>query len=177
MKNFILVLLACSAINVQAQDPLNEEMLQARMHYMNQAKVSYLATAEQPVNPDWAYQETEIPKEIIAAFKEIYPQATQEQWMIKEDRYKIQFHWQGEAHFTYFDRRGHWIKTFTKKSNQTIPESVSEYLSTHYSDYQLTKFYLKTTPNGSGYTIALKGQGSYIWLEFDQEGNVVRDQA
>ena len=160
-----------------AQSPLNEEMLQARMHYMNQAKVSYLASVIQPSNPDWVYSETEIPAKIMEAFKEKYPEATQEQWMIKEDRYKINFMANGAAHFTYFDRRGHWIKTFTKKDRQSVPDRITAFLDRHYQDYEVTKFYLKATPNGSGYTLALKRNGDYIWLEFDLDGLVIRNQA
>ena len=178
MKNLLIIttLMCCTAL-LFGQSPLNEEMAQARMHYMHQAKVSYLASAEQPTNPDWIYNETEIPSEIQAAFKLKYPQADQEQWMVKEDRYKINFRSQGEAHFAYFDRRGHWIKTFTKKSLQTMPEVIADYLNKNYQDYQTAKFYFKATPNGSGYTMALKREGRYIWLEFNTEGKVVRNQA
>jgi len=107
MKTLLLLsVLACSTLILTGQSPLNEEMLQARMHYMNEAKVSYLASAEQPVAPDWVYNNVKIPTEIKTAFKDKYPQATDEQWMLKEDRYKVNFQSEGEVRFAYLDRRG-----------------------------------------------------------------------
>ena len=58
--------------------------------------------------------------------------------------------------FTYLDRHGTWIKSFTKLASQDLPDPVSSYLESEFSDYQLTKVYLKDTPDGQSFTVAAK---------------------
>ena len=145
-----------------------DEAQQARVHFMNEAKVSYIASADRYQSFDQPDQEPEIPSDIITAFNEKYKGAKKVEWAIKEDRYKVNFRFEGHEMFTYLDRRGTWIKSFTKLELQDIPEPVSGYLESEFSEYELTKVYLKDTPEGQTFTVAAKGESEYVWLEFDR---------
>jgi len=153
-----------------SQQVLQDEALQARMHYMNAAKVSYVASADvfQPITDP--SEEPEIPNEIRDSFKGKFKGAKKTEWTIKEDRYKVTFELDGSEMFAYLDRHGDWMKSFTKLEQEQLPEQVLNYLDSEYPAYQLTKIYQKNTPYGKSYTIAVKGDQEYVWLEFDENG-------
>ncbi len=156
---------------------LEDEMDQARVHYMYSAKVSYLASSHEIMQQATMEPGTlEIPQEILDAFQQLYADATHENWIIKEDRYKVHFSLEGKAMFTYLDRRGHWIKSLTKISEEHLPEAVTNYLDAHHPEHQLVKYYLKDTPNGKSFVLAVKKNNQYHWLEFDKKGSIVNSQ-
>lgn len=173
-KFFFLTLWGFASVSMLAQEPMEDEILQARMHFMNAAKVSYLAS-NYSVTASQSSPNQQIPAEIKAAFFAKYKSAQEVQWVIKDDRYKINFELQGKGMFAYLDRRGNWIKSFTKVSQAELPAAIVEYLEVHYQGYQLSKCYLKDTPATVGYTLAVKKDGSYVWLEFDLDGNIQTD--
>ncbi|MDH3710619.1 MAG: hypothetical protein OER04_12055 [Cyclobacteriaceae bacterium] len=171
-KFFYLVLMLGYCGSLQAQEAMEDELLQARMHFMNSAKVSYIASGDR-IYTDPGANKTQVPEDIKAAFFERYQRALQVQWIIKDDRYKINFVQEGNDMFAYLDRRGNWIKSFTKIDQQTLPEAVVQYLTSHYEGYELTKCYMKDTPMGSSITLAVKKNGNYVWLEFDPNGDIL----
>jgi hypothetical protein len=79
--------------------------------------------------------------------------------------------------FTYLDRHGLWIKSFTRLVLEDIPEPITSYLSSEYPEYELTKFYLKDTPEGQSYTVAARSVDEYVWLEFDENGALLNSPA
>jgi hypothetical protein len=160
-----------------AQQDLQDEALQARVHYMDAAKVSYVASADiyQPVlDPD---QEADIPGDIRESFKSRYKGARKVDWTIKEDRYKVNFLLNGSEMFTYLDRHGNWMKSFTKLDSEKLPEQVIVFLESEYPDYELTKVYLKETAQGQSFTVAAKGDREYVWMEFDESGVLINNPA
>jgi CTP:phosphocholine cytidylyltransferase-like protein len=158
------------------QHVLQDEALQARVHFMDAAKVSYITSADIfPVED--IKQEPQIPNDIQASFKSMYQQAKKVEWVIKEDRYKVNFLLNGSEMFAYLDRHGKWMKSFTKLSREELPSEIVSYLDSEYGSYQLTKFYLKNTPHGKSFTVAVKGQHEYVWLEFDQQGQLLNSPA
>jgi len=159
------------------QHVLADEFLQARVHYMNAPKVSYVTSADIYQGTNYATQEPDIPDDIRRSFKEKYKEAKSVEWIIKEDRYKVNFIFKGSEMFTYLDRHGLWMKSFTKLKQVELPESVVTHLESNFPDYQLTKYYLKDTPQGKSYTVAVKGNHEYVWLEFDESGNLVNNPA
>ncbi len=159
-------------MGMRAQEVLADEMLQARVHFMNDAKVSYISEDNAPQESYLTPSTDEIPSNIQASFQAKYREAVNVHWVIKEDRYKIRFEQGGEEMFAYYDRRGHWIKSFTKLTQKELPKAISQYLDSQYNSHELAKFYLKDTPNGTFYLLAVKKDQKYIWLEFDLEGNV-----
>lgn len=171
------IFIICFTLHTFAQQILVDEMLQARVHYMNTAKVSYITSADVfrvSVEPQY---EPEIPNDILQSFEKKYKGARKVEWTIKEDRYKINFIFKGSEMFTYLDRHGLWMKSFTKLSQEELPEQVVSYLESQYQDYQLTKYYLKDTPSGQSYTVAVKGNSEYVWLEFDENGHILNSPA
>lgn len=176
-KLFCSIFVICFTIHAFAQQIMGDELLQARVHYMNAAKVSYITSAEAYRVTEEPKQEPEIPGEIRQSFIRKYEGAKSVEWIIKEDRYKINFVLEGSEMFTYLDRHGLWMKSFTKLKLQELPEQVVSYLESKYSDYQLTKYYLKDTPKGQSYTVAVKGSGEYVWLEFDENGQILNNPA
>jgi len=157
-----------------SQHILEDELLQARVHYMNAPKVSYVTSADIHQDTNKAIQEPDIPNDIRRSFEERYQDAKSIAWVIKEDRYKVNFIFKGSEMFTYLDRHGLWMKSFTKLKQEELPESVVNHLESNFPDYQLTKYYLKDTPQGVSYTVAVKGNQEYVWLEFDVNGNLVK---
>lgn len=160
-----------------AQDLLQDEAQQARVHFMNEAKVSYIASADVYQSIEDPEQEPEIPRNIIASFKDKFSGARKVEWVIKEDRYKINFQLEGHEMFAYLDRHGTWMKSFTKLDLQDLPEPVNGYLESEFSSYELTKVYLKDTPDGQTFTVAAKGENEYVWLEFDESGQLLNSPA
>jgi hypothetical protein len=144
---------------------------------MNAAKVSYVASADvyQPVlDPD---QEADIPGDIRESFKTRYKGARKVDWTIKEDRYKVNFQFDDHEMFTYLDRHGNWMKSFTKLDSEKLPEQVIVFLESEYPDYELTKVYLKETAQGQSFTVAAKGDREYVWMEFDESGVLINNPA
>jgi hypothetical protein len=173
-RSFCIAFLLSFSLFVMGQQVLQDEALQARVHYMNAAKVSYLTSVE-VFNPTKELKkEPQIPSEIRTSFKNKYDGAKKVAWVIKEDRYKINFVFNNYEMFTYLDRRGNWIKSFTKLNQEELPSQIVAYLEKKYPDYQLTKYYLKDTPNGQSFTVAVKGEQEYVWLEFDEAGQLVK---
>jgi len=171
------IFIICFTLHTFAQQILVDEMLQTRVHYMNTAKVSYITSADVYRVSIETQQESEIPNDILQSFERKYKGARKVEWTIKEDRYKINFIFKGSEMFTYLDRHGLWMKSFTKLSQEELPEQVVSYLESQYQDYQLTKYYLKDTPSGQSYTIAVKGNSEYVWLEFDENGRILNSPA
>jgi hypothetical protein len=167
----------CLSVSLTAQENIQDETQQARVHFMNEAKVSYVASAElyQPAEP--TSKKPEIPAEIKDSFDRLYKEAKKNEWTIKEDRYKVNFQFNGHKMFTYLDRHGLWIKSFTRLVLEDIPEPITSYLSSEYPEYELTKFYLKDTPEGQSYTVAARSVDEYVWLEFDENGALLNSPA
>ena len=159
------------------QHILEDELLQARVHFMNAPKVSYVTSADVYQDTHKATQDPDIPNDIRQSFEEKYQDAKSVEWVIKEDRYKVNFIYKGSEMFTYLDRHGLWMKSFTKLKQAELPGSVVTHLESNFPDYQLTKYYLKDTPQGKSYTVAVKGNQEYVWLEFDTNGNLVNSPA
>ncbi len=172
---FCSIFVTCFALQVFAQQNLGDEILQARVHYMNAAKVSYITSAEVYRVTKEPEKESEIPNDIQQCFKNIYKGARNVVWVIKEDRYKVNFIYKGNEMFTYLDRHGLWMKSFTKLKQDDLPRQVVLYLESQYPDYQLTKYYLKDKPSGKSYTVAIKGNSEYVWLEFDENGYILNN--
>lgn len=174
MKRIIYTTIGiCAAVSLSAQETIQDETLQTQVHFMNEAKVSYVASAEayQPV--ERTDKAPEIPADIKDSFNSLYREAKKAQWAIREDRYKVNFEFKGQEMFTYLDRHGLWIKSFTRLVLEDIPEPIVSYLGSEYPEYELTKFYLKDTPDGQSYTVAVKGLNEYVWLEFDENGQLL----
>ena len=74
-----------------SQHILEDELLQARVHYMNAPKVSYVTSADIHQDTNKAIQEPDIPSDIRRSFEERYQDAKSIAWVIKEDRYKVNF--------------------------------------------------------------------------------------
>ncbi|GJM28570.1 MAG: hypothetical protein DHS20C17_12050 [Cyclobacteriaceae bacterium] len=174
---FCTILGGLLSVFVFAQHVLQDEALQAQVHYMNAAKVSYVASAEVYQSVSDPDDEPEIPGEIRESFKLKYKGARKVEWAIKEDRYKVNFLLDGNDMFAYLDRHGDWMKSFTKLDLEKLPEQVVGFLETEYPDYQLTKIYLKETPYSQSYTIAVKGDQEYVWLEFNENGILLSNPA
>lgn len=174
-KLLCAIVSACCSHFMFAQNVLQDEALQARVHYMNAAKVSYITSADVFEVYEDPNQEPEIPDEIKESFRNKYQGAKKVEWIIKEDRYKVNFLFNGNEMFTYLNRHGHWMKSFTRLDLEDLPQKVISYLEAEYPDYQLTKHYLKDTPDEKTYTVAVKGNGEYVWLEFNQDGQLLNN--
>lgn len=174
---FCSIIVICFTTHTFAQQVLEDEVLQARVHFMNSAKVSYITSAEVYRVTKESKKEAEIPNDIRQSFQRKFEGASNVEWVIKEDRYKIKFVLKGSEMFAYLDRHGLWMKSFTKLKKEDLPKQVVLYLESEYSDYQLTKYYLKDTPSGQSYTVAAKGNSEYVWLEFDKFGHILNSPA
>ena len=96
MKRIICTAIGiCFTVFLSAQGLLQDEAQQARVHFMNEAKVSYIASADMYQSFDQPDQEPEIPRNILSSFDDKYEGAKKVEWAIKEDRYKINFQFEG----------------------------------------------------------------------------------
>lgn len=93
------------------------------------------------------------------AFQNLYPQVQPYDWEIEGAYIKAEFYKDNLHSEAYFTPEGAWVRTETDFRG-TLPEPVTAYLTTNYSDYTVDEVDWVETPNGNYYEVELEKPGT-----------------
>lgn len=116
--------------------------------------------------------ESGIPKEIIEAFNANFKGSTVESWD-KENHggYEAEFELNGIETSATFSSEGKLLETEQEIEDSSLPNSISEYLKTNYSDKNIDEVAKITTGEG---VIKYEVEIEKVDLIFDDKGNVLK---
>lgn len=116
--------------------------------------------------------ESEIPKEIIESFNANFKGSTVESWD-KENNggYEAEFELNGVESSATFSSEGKLLETEQEIEESSLPNSISEYLKTNYSDKNIDEVAKITTGEG---VIKYEVEIEKADLIFDDKGNILK---
>lgn len=129
------------------------------------------------------------------SFDDLYPNSTNVVWrtydpdefiivneweltgwdVLDMDDYIVEFDYDGEKHYAWFDRDGNWIGTAMAVNDfTTMPAVVNTTISTHYPGYTITNVNKEIHKNMTAYEVTLKSSDSKVIALVDANGNIVK---
>ncbi len=116
--------------------------------------------------------ESGIPVEITEAFKANFKEATVESWDKENDGgYEAEFELNGVESSATFSSKGKLLKTEQEIEESSLPNSITEYLKTNYSDKNIDEVAKITTGEG---LIKYEVEIEKADLIFDDKGNILK---
>lgn len=134
-----------------------------------------------------------VPSKTKTNFDKKYPKATEVKWerskqekggvewdltewpeKEEEDR-SAWFHWQGDDHQAYYDRKGDWVGTVnTVKDPATLPAAVTSSINSNFSGYKVTSVSKENDRKRTAYEITLVKGDEKVKALIDDSGNLVK---
>ena len=116
--------------------------------------------------------ESGIPKEIIEAFNANFKGSTVESWDKENDGgYEAEFELNGIESSATFSSKGKLLETEQEIEESSLPNSITEYLKTNYSDKNIDEVAKITTGEG---LIKYEVEIEKADLIFDDKGNILK---
>ena len=116
--------------------------------------------------------ESGIPKEIIEAFNANFKGSTVESWDKENDGgYEAEFELNGVESSATFSSKGKLLETEQEIEESSLPNSITEYLKTNYSDKNIDEIAKITTGEG---LIKYEVEIEKADLIFDDKGNILK---
>lgn len=116
--------------------------------------------------------ESGIPKEIIEAFNANFKGSTVESWDKENDGgYEAEFELNGVESSATFSSKGKLLETEQEIEESSLPNSITEYLKTNYSDKNIDEVAKITTGEG---LIKYEVEIEKADLIFDDKGNILK---
>ena len=121
-----------------------------------------------------------VPKTVEAAFKKLYPTASDAEWTTYSDSYVSEFVVNDSYKAASFDKSGKWIQTSSQVDEESLPQAVKTYVtskfgedsfeSAEFVETQALKYYSINVVNEDGETtnIALDTVGKLVKVAQEQ---------
>lgn len=96
---------------------------------------------------------------------------------LDENVYIVQFDYNGERHYAWYDRNGEWVGTAVAVSDYTtLPTMVNTTITSQYPAYTITSVNREYHRDRIVYEVSLKKPESKMVLLVDGNGNVIKSK-
>ncbi len=121
---------------------------------------------------------SKVPETVQKAFQAKFADAKNIEWEAEEEgEYEAEFVLNNTKMSAEFSKDGTWKETETVVPDSTLPAAIADTLNTKYGDYAVQKAELTENPKGKSWEVKLKKDDSEMELVFDENGNVLKQEA
>lgn len=119
--------------------------------------------------------QSQVPSLVINQFSKTFPKASDIEWKIKDDKYKVEFEtgW-SKDHEAWFDQSGKLLAHQEEISKRAIPQAVQHTIKKDYHGYRIDDVKKITSGSVIQYQIELKSLTQEWKLRFDENGNLLQ---
>ncbi|QIE58430.1 hypothetical protein G5B37_02275 [Rasiella rasia] len=120
-------------------------------------------------------KDIEVPKVVLAAFEEKYPQEKSPKWEIDaHGNYEAHFKKKGEKYRADFSPNGPWIETENSIKTKNLPDPIKKIISERYFLYEITEVeHVDHATKGIFYDVEFKQKGKNLDIEFTEDGTIL----
>lgn len=116
-----------------------------------------------------------VPKTVDAAFKKLYPTATDAEWSTYSNSYVSEFVIKDSYMTASFDKSGVWMKTTSQVEEDALPQAVKTYLTSKYGKDAFDSAEMVETKTLKYYDISvLDEDGETSNITVDATGKIVK---
>ena len=114
-----------------------------------------------------------VPEPVISKFNSLFPTAINVEWEAEDGGYEAAFQWAGVEKSILFSPEGEEISSETEINVNSLPESMTSYISSHFQGKKIDEAVMNVTRSG-GITFEVEVEGNdYI---FDGSGNFLKTE-
>ena len=123
----------------------------------------------------------EITAQVVAAFKNQFPSATETEWSTGSNYYKASFLYNNNYVNAYYSPEGDFLATLRNISSVDLPVLLQASLKKNYSSFWVSDLYEMSKQEGSSYyvtlenadqKIVLKSSNGSVWAQHKKTGKV-----
>jgi len=144
------------------------------MKHFSLAMMALLGTAAvsaQDLNP------ADVPSDVTSSFEQAHPNATDVEWEMEGDSYKVEFEIDGKDQEIWYAADGQTNKMEKDLREDELPEAIVSAISSNFAGYKIDSIEM-TEQNGTAtYEVELeKGWDEEIKVIFDADGKVLSER-
>lgn len=138
------------------------------------AMIALLGTAAvsaQDMNP------TDVPSDLKNTFEQAYPKATDVEWEMEGDTYKVEFEIDNEDQEIWYAADGKTNKMEKDLRENELPEAITSAISSNYAGYKIDSVEMTEQNGTTTYEVELeKGWDDEKKVVFDADGKVLSER-
>jgi len=123
--------------------------------------------------------QSQVPTEVVNNFKKTFPDATDVEWEMDGDRYKVEFEigLLKMDHDVWYDAAGQVLKHQEEISTSDLPKKVTAAIKRKFKGYRIEDAEKITEGNQVAYILEVKSRTEEWKLAGDSEGNILNKVA
>lgn len=115
----------------------------------------------------------QVPAEVAASLKKLYPEAEGLEWTQKKEKYKAEFKIAKTKHEIWLDKAGAVTKHQYEIKKAELPQAVLETISKQFSSYTIHDCERTDDKGASTYKVELKSEAGKKKVNFGSDGKVI----
>lgn len=119
-------------------------------------------------------QEKEVPSVVLNSFKQKFAKATDVEWELKNNLYKVEFEIARIDHEAWLNTSGQVVKTKQDLKANDLPKAISSKIASQYKGYRIDDVDKIEEGGKVKFKVELKKAGSEQNVYFDADGNVLK---
>ena len=116
----------------------------------------------------------DLPTTVQTTFKSQYPEASDADWTIKEDKYKVHFKLNGNKQIAAYDKAGMLLSQGTEIKESELPVTVTTSTKALYANRAIDEVYKMEKNAVTQYLVKLKGEPKTKIL-YSADGQVIKE--
>jgi hypothetical protein len=120
-------------------------------------------------------QEKDLPLQISAAFKNIFPDAEKCEWKKDSLGFVVNFVQQGIPTSTLYNANGKCLRSDWELSSEYAPANIKKYIRKNFRKYKITKMFIEENTEGKFYQLQITKKENHHILFFTTTGEFVKD--
>jgi hypothetical protein len=117
---------------------------------------------------------SEVPSVVANAFQVAFPQATDVEWELQGDQYKVDFEIGRADHDVWFDKEGKTIKHKEEIAASDLPAAVTTAIRKDFSAYRVEDVEKIEEQGNVSYEMELDGSPTDLKVVFSADGKILR---
>lgn len=117
-------------------------------------------------------RQSEVPSVVLNAFQSKFSNATDVEWEMKGDLYKVEFEIGKFDHDLWIDKNGKVVKHKEELSKSDLPAAINDKIKTEYKDYRVDDVYKIESDGKVTYEVDLDGNRGDREITFAPDGTV-----
>ncbi|MCU7551659.1 hypothetical protein OCK74_21240 [Chitinophagaceae bacterium LB-8] len=102
---------------------------------------------------------------VIKSFHRTFKDATEANWSVSEDRYKVQFYLAAQQITAYYDKQGTLLFVVRNISSFQLPLLLQAEIKNKYVNYWISNLYEESGVNGTDYYVTLENSDTKVVLK------------
>lgn len=121
--------------------------------------------------------QNDVPTDLKTTFEQNYPNATDAEWEMEGDSYKVEFEIDREDQEIWYAADGKTAKMEREITEKDLPQTIKSAIADRYAGYKVDSVEMTEVDNSATYEVELeKGWDEEKQVIFDADGKVVSER-